>query len=92
MTTFLLVEDTYEGRREFFKTSDVAQATCLLIDWVSQNKNRDVFLFEVGPGIETQITSGFELFKSDMTLAQKILPEQIPIKKEGNENVTVATV
>ena len=68
MTTLLLVEDTYEGRREFFKKSEVELATCQLINWVSKNKNRDVFLFEVGPGIETQITSGFELFKSDMTL------------------------
>ena len=70
MTTLLLVEDTYEGRREFFKTSDVAQATCRLINWVSQNKNRDVFLFEVGPGKESLIASGFELFNSDMTLAE----------------------
>ena len=66
MTTLLLLEDSYEGRREFFEASDVEKAIKQLKRWVIQNKDRDVFLFKISPGKEEQITSGFELFGPEL--------------------------
>ena len=70
MATLLLVEDTYTGRREYFDPDDEYHANKCLKEWCLENKTADVFMYEVGPNIDRQIDSGFEVFTSDFKVRE----------------------
>ena len=66
MSSLLLLEDGYEGRRKFYETEDESEAISQLKEWVVENENREIFLIEVSPDEEQSIASGFDYFTSDI--------------------------
>ena len=66
MSTLLFLEDCYKNRREFFQFGDIDKAIILLKEWVLENKDRDVFLYEIKPGIERCLMSGYDLFRANL--------------------------
>lgn len=70
MNTLLLVEDTEVGRREYFELDGEFEALELLKEWCLENHTHEVFLTEVGPGIDRRIDSGHELFTSDFKIRE----------------------
>ncbi len=64
MTTLLLVDDTCEGRKEYFESNEEYEAIECLKKWCLEVNTHEVFLTEVGPGIDRRIDSGHEIFTS----------------------------
>ena len=66
MSSLLLLDDNYEGRRKYYETYDESEAIFQLKEWVVENENREVFLIEVSSGGEVPIADGFDYFTSDI--------------------------
>ena len=66
MTSLLFLEDNYSGRRKYFETYNHEKAIKKLKEWVIENDNREIYLYEIGPETEKQIASGEDFFTSDL--------------------------
>ena len=61
----LYMVQNHIGQREFFHFNDKHTALNKLKEWVENDKCRIVYLYLVGPGVDNNLLSGFDLYSED---------------------------
>lgn len=65
MTNLLLLDNGWDGTRKFYEICNKDDAIKELKNKCIKQETQEIFLYEVNPERETQITSGYEIFTSD---------------------------